>query len=71
MIVSRTQEGREAAMDNGVVMGKPKREDEEMQMAIELYKKGGISADKISKMTGVGRATIFRRIKELKEKGLY
>ena len=67
MIVERTQEGRKAAMANGVKMGRTKKDGEQMKYAIALALKGEMSIRKICEVTGVSKATLCRRLKDIKD----
>ncbi|WP_018395832.1 recombinase family protein [Bacillus sp. 37MA] len=67
MIVSRTSEGRERAIQNGKKMGRKGRPQENIQRAIRLYEAkevNGMSVVDISKLTGVPRSTIYSEIKK-------
>jgi DNA invertase Pin-like site-specific DNA recombinase len=56
-ILERTNEGREAAMENGIQFGrKPHRGSEK---ALKLIKKG-LAAKEVIETTGISRATYFR-----------
>lgn len=68
-IIERTTNGRELAMERGVQFGRPMRKDAKVEHAIDLYREGKMSITKIADVTGVGRATICRRVKALKEAG--
>ena len=68
MIVERTSEGRAIAKKNGTQFGRKKKNDDVMKHAIDLYKKGEMSVRAICSATGVAKATLCRRIAELKAK---
>lgn len=67
MIVERTSEGRAVAKQNGVKFGRSKIDTPQMKYALELYEKGEMSVRKICEVTGVSKATLCRRTKELKD----
>ncbi|MDF9638806.1 MULTISPECIES: recombinase family protein [Bacillus cereus group] len=69
-IRERTLEGLEAAERRGNVGGRPKNNSDQLEYAIELVKQGELSKSEICRKTGVSRTTLFRRIKELEEKGI-
>ena len=66
MIVERTQEGRKVAMDNGVKMGRTRKDGPQLNHALALYDAGEMSLRQICEVTGVSKATLCRRIKERK-----
>lgn len=69
LMLQRCQEGREAAMEKGVKMGRTKQMDTKMEYALKLYEDKAMSIRKICEVTGVSKATLCRRISELKETG--
>ena len=58
LIVSRTREGREKAMAEGKVFGRPRQIDDEARNAIKKNKTNNIS--QLAKKYGVSRTTINR-----------
>ncbi|NRQ72008.1 recombinase family protein [Bacillus cereus] len=70
LISERTIEGLESAERRGNVGGRPKKQSDQLDYAIELVKQGELSKSDICRKTGVSRTTLFRRIKELEEKGI-
>ena len=66
MIVERTQEGRKVDMDNGVKMGRTRKDGPQLNHALALYDAGEMSLRQICEVTGVSKATLCRRIKERK-----
>ena len=48
-------------------MGRPRSSGKQMEYAIELYKSKAMSIRNICEATGVSKATLMRRIKEMKE----
>lgn len=67
LMLQRCNEGRAVAIAKGVRMGRPKNGGKQMEYAIELYKSKAMSVRKICEATGVSKATLCRRIKELQE----
>lgn len=68
LIVERTTEGRERAKKQGKHMGRPGQDEKKIKQAIKYYndrENNGMSVNDIVKITGVPRATIYRRVKEL------
>ncbi len=61
-IKERTAAGRKKAIENGVVMGRPKN-DEKHQEVIELAEIG-MGATEIARTVGVGRASVYRILRE-------
>ncbi len=69
MITERIQQGVDIAKEKGVKFGRPLKNGDQVQHAIDLYKKGEMSTREIEKSTGVSRSTLMRRVRELKQKG--
>lgn len=69
MIAERIQKGCEVARQNGVKFGRPLKNGDQVNHAIDLYKSRTMSTRQIEKATGVSRSTLMRRVKQLKEKG--
>ncbi|WP_144461140.1 recombinase family protein [Siminovitchia fortis] len=69
LIVERTTEGRERAKAQGKHMGRPASSNErEIRKAIELMNdrtNNGLSVADICKLTGVKRATLYAKMKEV------
>ncbi|AKA72040.1 recombinase family protein [Clostridium scatologenes] len=65
LMLQRCEEGRAVAVAKGVKMGRPKTGGKPMDFAIELYKSQAMSIRKICENTGVAKATLCRRLKEL------
>lgn len=68
LLLQRCQEGREVAIAKGQKMGRPKTGGKQLEFALELYKKKAMPIRQICEVTGVSKATLCRRIKELKQK---
>lgn len=69
MIAERIQQGVEVAKEKGVKFGRPLKNGDQVQHAIDLYRRGEMSTRDIEKSTGVSRSTLMRRVRELKQKG--
>ena len=69
MIAERIKQGCEVARKKGVKFGRPLKNGDNVQHAIELYINKEMSTRQIEKATGVSRSTLMRRVRELKEKG--
>lgn len=67
LMLQRCQEGREAAMERGVKMGRTKKNGSQMEYALKLYEEKAMSIRKICEVTGVSKATLCRRISEMKD----
>lgn len=65
LLLQRCNEGRAVAVSKGVKMGRPKVGGKPLEFAISLYKAQEMSVRKICEVTGVGKATFCRRLKEL------
>jgi DNA invertase Pin-like site-specific DNA recombinase len=61
----RTIEGLAIAKSKGKTGGRPKKNGDTVQHAIELFKEGDKSIAEICRNTGVSRPTLYRRLKEL------
>lgn len=66
LMLQRCQEGREIAIAKGAKMGRTKKMDSQMKHALQLYEEKSMSVRKICEVTGVSKATLCRRIAELK-----
>lgn len=64
MITQRVQEGVNVAKAKGVRLGRPKANSNKVAHALELYDAGQHTVKQIVDITGVSKATIFRKIKE-------
>lgn len=65
LLLQRCNEGRAVAISKGVQMGRPRKGGKQLDFAIELYKERSKSLKDICEITGVSRATLYRRLKEL------
>lgn len=64
LIVQRTSEGRERAKKQGKHMGRPGKAEKDIKRALELFndrENNGMSVNDIVKLTGVPRATIYKK----------
>lgn len=60
LIVSRTSEGRDAAMERGVKFGRKQKLTEDQQQDVRARHQQGVSIRKLAAEYGVGRPTIDR-----------
>lgn len=67
MILERQREGIQLAKEKGLYRGRPVKygkANASLQHALELYEQGNKSVNEIAAITKIGRATIYRKIKE-------
>ena len=64
LIVERTQAGLQAARKRGRVGGRPRVDGKAVVKALKLYDSKEYSVAEITEMTGVSKATLYRRLKE-------
>jgi len=64
MIVERTQAGLKAARKRGRVGGRPRVDHKAVERALRLYESKDYSVSEITELTGVSKATLYRRLKE-------
>jgi len=67
LIVERTAEGRERAKKQGKHLGRPGKDEKDLNRALELYAnrgENGMSVNDIVKLTGVPRSTIYAKAKQ-------
>ncbi|MEH7117201.1 recombinase family protein [Neobacillus vireti] len=67
MITQRVQEGVRVAKAKGTRLGRPKANQNKVNLALELYAKGEHTVKQIVDITGVSKATLYRKIAELEE----
>lgn len=53
---------------HGVRVGRPVVNKQKLDRAIQLYKGGELSVQEISAIVGISRSTLYKYIKDLKEK---
>lgn len=58
----RTRLGMEQSSKKGSKMGRPKRNDENLQKAIEMYMSKQYTLDEIKTQTNISRATLYRHL---------
>jgi DNA invertase Pin-like site-specific DNA recombinase len=63
LIVERTQAGLQAARKRGRVGGRPLVDGKAVEKALKLYDLKEYSVAEITEMTGVSKATLYRRLK--------
>jgi DNA invertase Pin-like site-specific DNA recombinase len=68
IIVERTRAGLEAARARGRNGGRPKTDPKKVKQALKLYDSQEHTVAEIEELTGVNRATIYRALKERKER---
>ncbi len=64
LIVERTQAGLQAARKRGRVGGRPRVDKKAVERALKLYDSKDYSISEITELTGVSKATLYRRLKE-------
>ena len=64
--IQRTMQGLAAAKARGRRGGRPKKDPEAIELAIELHEKGELSGAEIEQATGVSRSLMYRTIRERK-----
>jgi DNA invertase Pin-like site-specific DNA recombinase len=64
LIVERTQVGLQAARKRGRVGGRPRVDKKSLDRALKLYESKEYSVAEITELTGVSKATLYRRLKE-------
>jgi DNA invertase Pin-like site-specific DNA recombinase len=62
IIAERVVEGLKAARARGRVGGRPKKDEKEVERALKLYHSKEYSVKEIQEMTGVSKATLYRRV---------
>jgi DNA invertase Pin-like site-specific DNA recombinase len=67
MITQRVKEGVAVAKQKGVKFGRPKANSNKVAYALELYNKGEHTVKQICDITGISKATLYRKIKEQEE----
>ncbi len=66
LLLQRCAEGREVAMAKGIKFGRPKVGGKQLDFALELYQTQAMSIRKICEATGVAKATLCRRIRDMR-----
>jgi DNA invertase Pin-like site-specific DNA recombinase len=64
LIVERTKAGLLAARKKGCVGGRPRVDGKAVEKALKLYESKEYSVAEITELTGVSKATLYRRLKE-------
>ena len=64
LIFERTRAGLQTARKRGLGGGRPRVNDKEVERAIRLYETKDYSVAEITELTGVSKATLYRRLKE-------
>jgi len=63
VIKQRQREGIDIALKRGTPYGRPRKNKTKVQHAIELYYSGNRTVKEIEAITGVSKATLYRRLK--------
>ncbi|WP_017547532.1 recombinase family protein [Salinicoccus carnicancri] len=58
----RTRQGMTEAVGKGKQMGRPRRSDENIKRAIEMYMSKRYTLDEIKEVTNISRATLYRHL---------
>jgi DNA invertase Pin-like site-specific DNA recombinase len=66
MITQRVKEGVRVAQAKGVKFGRPLANKNKVAYALELYNTGEHTAKEIVDITGISKATLYRKLKEAK-----
>ncbi len=69
VLVERTREGLNAARARGRCGGRPKTDANALNKAVALYNTKQYSITEITRLTGVSKSTLFRRLAKGREKG--
>jgi len=64
LAVERTQAGLQAARKRGRIGGRPRVDKKIVERALKLYESKDYSVAEITELTGVSKATLYRRLKE-------
>lgn len=64
MIAQRVQEGVDTARAKGKQLGRPKANKSKVALALELYYGGDHTSKEICDITGLSKATLFRKVKD-------
>ena len=64
LIVERTQAGLLAARKRGRVGGRPRVDKKSVDRVLKLYESKEYSVAEITELSGVSKATLYRRLKE-------
>lgn len=64
MITQRVKEGVNVAKKKGVKFGRPTANKNKVDYALELYHAGKHTAKEIADITGISKATLYRKVKE-------
>lgn len=64
ILIERTRAGLDAARRAGSSLGRPAADPQKLARAFSLYASDNISVSEISKITGLGRSTIYKYLKQ-------
>ncbi|MGE6629597.1 recombinase family protein [Bacillus sp. NPDC077027] len=65
MTIQRVKEGVQVAQEKGVKFGRPKANKNKVNYALELYHSRKLTVREISDITGISKATLYRKLKEV------
>ncbi|RSK46940.1 recombinase family protein [Bacillus canaveralius] len=60
VISEKTKKGLSEAKENGVIAGRPRKPDKNVQRAIEMYQSKNYSLTQIKEETGISKSTLYR-----------
>ncbi|MGG0717226.1 recombinase family protein [Robertmurraya massiliosenegalensis] len=60
LISEKTKQGISEAKENGVTTGRPRKPDENVQRAIEMYQSRNYTLAQIKEETGISKSTLYR-----------
>ena len=60
VISEKTKKGLNEAKQKGVVTGRPRKPDENVQRAIEMYQSKNYNLTQIKEETGISKSTLYR-----------
>ena len=60
VISEKTKKGLNEAKQKGVVTGRPRKPDENVQRAIEMYQSKNYTLTQIKEETGISKSTLYR-----------
>ncbi|TCP67086.1 recombinase family protein [Baia soyae] len=64
VISEKTKQGLHEAKQKGVTSGRPKKPDENVQRAIQMYQSKKYSLDEIKSETGISKSTLYRYMEQ-------
>ena len=64
VISEKTKKGLNEAKQKGVVTGRPRKPDENVQRAIEMYQSKNFTLTQIREETGISKSTLYRYLEQ-------